>query len=91
MEKLTDFRLLECAGRWHRSASDAGVDVVVKIDNSLLTLVGKDDRTIVAWTCDAIRRLKPGSGAGIPAFYSPDGEGEESVEIFDSTYDFGLG
>ena len=83
MEKLTDFQLLECAGRWHKSATDAGLDVVVKIDKSLLTLVGKDDRVIVVWTLDAIQRTNPGSEPGEPAFYSPDDEGMETVEISD--------
>ena len=85
MEKLTDFQLLECAGRWHKSETDAGVDVVVKINRSLLTLVGRDDRTIVTWTCDAIRRTNPESTAGEPAFYSPDEQGVETVEISDSS------
>lgn len=85
MEKLTDFQLLECTGRWHKSATDAGVDVVVKINKSLLTLVGRDDRTIVTWTCDAIRRTNPGSVPGEPAFYSPDDQGMETVEISDSS------
>ena len=85
MEKLTDFQLLECAGRWHKSATDAGVDVIVKINRSLLTLVGKDDRTIVTWTCDAIRRTNPGSLPGEPAFYSPDDQGLETIEISDSS------
>ncbi len=85
MEKLTDFQILECAGRWHKSATDPGMDVIVKIDNYLLTLVGKDDRTIVTWTCDAIWRINPDCEPGQPALYSPDNEGIETVEISDTT------
>ena len=85
MEKLSDFQVLECMGRWSRFPNDPGLDVVVKVDQSLLTIVDKDDRAIVTWTYDAIRRLNPNSSQGEPARYSPDLEGSESLEIQDGS------
>ena len=85
MNKLADFQVLECTGRWHQSANDPGRDVIVRIDDLILTLIGKDDRAIVTWTCDAIRRINPDGGPAAPAIYSPDSEGQETISITDET------
>ncbi len=81
-ERLVDFELLECLGIWHQLPNDPGMEVVIKIDASMLTLISKGNQVIVQWSCDAIRRKRQ---RGLPAIYSPDSEFEETLEVSDST------
>ena len=81
-ERLADFQLLECLGIWHQLPNDPGMEVVVKIDASALTLISKGNQVIVQWSCDAIRRRRQ---RGLPAIYSPDSEFAETLEVSDLT------
>ena len=53
---------------------------MVLLNEKFLTFVTMNNRPLAHWSIDAVRRINPGE---IPAAYTPDDEGGESIELAD--------
>ncbi len=82
MTALKEFQRLESTGLWRPTADAQRREVVVSFGDATLVLSDTAGRPITHWSLPAVERLNPGA---LPALYSPDPSGDETIEVEDDT------
>ncbi len=80
MTALSEFERLESIGLWRPTPDEQLREVIVSFGDATLVLTDKADRALAHWSLPAIGRLNPDE---VPAVFSPDPEGEETLELDD--------
>jgi hypothetical protein len=82
MTALSEYERLECTGLWRATPEEHRREVVISLGATTLVLRDTAERPLAHWSLPAIRRQNPNE---TPALYSPDPQGDETLEIDDST------
>jgi hypothetical protein len=80
MTALKEYARLESTGLWRASPEDQRREVGLSFGEATLVISDSANRPLTHWSLPAISRLNPGK---LPALFSPDPEGTETVEIAD--------
>ena len=80
MTALKEYARLESTGLWRATADGQRREVGVIFGNATLVLVDNAGRPLTHWSMPATRRINPGQ---LPALYSPDAVGDETLEMAD--------
>lgn len=80
MTALTQYQRLESSGLWRSAGSAQRREVVVAFGDATLVIADSAGRALTHWSLPALIRLNPGE---IPARFSPDEDGTETLEIED--------
>jgi len=78
MTALQQYAHLECPGIWRAESDAQRRDVRVFIGDATLVIADQNGTALTHWSLPAVERLNPGER---PAFYSPDEDGTELLEI----------
>lgn len=81
MTVLEKYQRLEAEAIWRPSADAQRRDVIVSIGEATLTISTANGMALTHWSLPAIVRLNAGE---TPAFYAPDPEAPETVEVADA-------
>lgn len=80
MTALKEYARLESTGLWRPGPEDQRREVALSFGEATLVISDMAGRPITHWSLPAIRRL---NGVNLPALYSPDPDGEETIELSD--------
>ena len=80
MTALDKYQRLESTGLWRASPEAQRRDVIVSLGNATLVLTDRNETALAHWSLAALRRVNP---RRLPALYSPDPDGIETLEIED--------
>lgn len=80
MTALKEYARLESSGLWRATPDDQRREVGLSFGEATLVITDSANRPLTHWSLPAISRLNPGK---MPALFSPDPEGNETVEIDD--------
>jgi len=81
MTALKEYQRLESTGLWRESPDSQRREVVVSFGEATLSLSDHKDTAVAHWSLAAIHRQNKGE---MPALYSPDETGLETLEITDA-------
>lgn len=80
MTALKEYARLESTGLWRGTADGQRREVGLVFGNATLVIVDNVGRPLTHWSMPAMRRTNPGT---IPAVYTPDAAGSETLELSD--------
>jgi len=81
MTALKEFARLESEGLWRADPQDQRREVILTFGDATLVITDSAGRALAHWSLPAIARINPGER---PALFSPDPEGNETLEIADA-------
>ena len=80
MTALKEYARLESSGLWRPGPEDQRREVALSFGEATLVISDLAGRPITHWSLPAIERL---NGDNLPALYSPDPDGKETIELSD--------
>jgi hypothetical protein len=80
MTALKQYARLESSGLWRPGPEEQRREVALSFGEATLVISDLAGRPMTHWSLPAIERL---NGDNLPALYSPDPDGEETIEISD--------
>ena len=80
MTALKEYARLESTGLWRDAVDGQRREVGLVFGNASLIIVDNAGRPLTHWSMPAMRRTNPGE---MPAIYTPDSAGAESLELSD--------
>ena len=80
MTALKEYARLESTGLWRDAVDGQRREVGIIFGNASLIIVDTAGRPLTHWSMPAMRRTNPGQ---LPAIYTPDGAGAETLELAD--------
>ena len=80
MTALKEYARLESTGLWRDAVDEQRREVGIIFGNASLIIVDTAGRPLTHWSMPAMRRTNPGQ---LPAIYTPDGAGAETLELAD--------
>lgn len=80
MTALKEYARLESTGLWRDAVDGQRREVGLIFGDATLVIVDNAGRPLTHWSMPAMRRINPGV---LPAIYTPDGAGGETLELAD--------
>ncbi|SMY08771.1 hypothetical protein [Flavimaricola marinus] len=82
MTALKEYARLESTGLWRATPEDQRREVGLSFGEATLVITDSANRPLTHWSLPAISRINPGK---LPALFTPDPDGTETLEIEDDT------